>query len=652
MAAMTVDRIFGQIYTEIDAIKRRLDQTVESVAFEHTGDGVPAHTASEGVLYWDYTNDDLYVNTSGAAVWQIVGGASSAANHNMLSATHLDSTAAAVTRGALIIGQGASPTWKRRDHPSGINFYLRSNAAEPDWTDNVTLSDGKFVGITGDLQVLFNVSGGKLTLSLGDAAGNDKVWILDSTSTNVAYIDSNGNADFAGHLGVGNNAAVSSVIAIDIQETSVNTTSTYRGLYIAETKTAGATDHNDHFYGEEIITTLNHTGGEIGHLYGIRIENRLTDGSVGDGSNARDAYGQYIITNLDAGTVEGNSYGQYVIVDQEAGNTTEGDIRAFSLTVDALGTVNGTTFMLYLYEINNVDYTIYHSGTAKSHLGGRLSVGGTILPLAQLHVDQSSGSGGIPVALLDQGHSGQSHILCSMNGADQDYVGIIELDVTGDPKLGWIENDDSFYISHSLIINGTAKDSNITAELHVMDGHISTSNDGNAAIVNIYAYGNDAGDIPSIRQRRARGTRGGSEATVSAADVLGRVGAGGYDGSAFVTTSSGYVQWEAAETWNGSAHGTRARFYVTANSATTETMAFEISNNAIGYFPYGVRTVWSENNVSSPPTDAELDTAFGTPATVREGFLALVDDNNAATAGWLVASLGAAWWYVALTKAT
>jgi hypothetical protein len=60
---------------------------------------------------------------------------------------------------------------------------------------------------------------------------------------------------------------------------------------------------------------------------------------------------------------------------------------------------------------------------------------------------------------------------------------------------------------------------------------------------------------------------------------------------------------------------------------------------------------WAEDNVSSPPTDAELDTAFGTPAAVGEGFVALLDDNNAATAGYLCASLGGAWWYATMTKA-
>lgn len=56
-------------------------------------------------------------------------------------------------------------------------------------------------------------------------------------------------------------------------------------------------------------------------------------------------------------------------------------------------------------------------------------------------------------------------------------------------------------------------------------------------------------------------------------------------------------------------------------------------------------------NVSNPPTDAELDTAFGTPAEVGAGFLALVDDNGVDTTVWLVGSSGTSWWYEGLTKA-
>jgi hypothetical protein len=64
---------------------------------------------------------------------------------------------------------------------------------------------------------------------------------------------------------------------------------------------------------------------------------------------------------------------------------------------------------------------------------------------------------------------------------------------------------------------------------------------------------------------------------------------------------------------------------------------------------YTIRT--SVLNVSNPPTDAELDAEFGTPATVGNGFLVFIDDAGGDAAEWLVFSNGTSWWYVALTKA-
>jgi hypothetical protein len=61
--------------------------------------------------------------------------------------------------------------------------------------------------------------------------------------------------------------------------------------------------------------------------------------------------------------------------------------------------------------------------------------------------------------------------------------------------------------------------------------------------------------------------------------------------------------------------------------------------------------VVSIDNVSSPPTDGELDTAFGTPATVGAGFTGVVDDAGASTAVWLIVSDGTSWWYEGLTAA-
>lgn len=61
---------------------------------------------------------------------------------------------------------------------------------------------------------------------------------------------------------------------------------------------------------------------------------------------------------------------------------------------------------------------------------------------------------------------------------------------------------------------------------------------------------------------------------------------------------------------------------------------------------------YSTANVTNPPTDAELDSTFGTPATVGAGFLGVVNDNNGGTNEYLCWSDGANWFYTTGTKAT
>lgn len=68
--------------------------------------------------------------------------------------------------------------------------------------------------------------------------------------------------------------------------------------------------------------------------------------------------------------------------------------------------------------------------------------------------------------------------------------------------------------------------------------------------------------------------------------------------------------------------------------------------------PNGIRTKQSVNNVhDTTPTDAELDTAFGTPATLGRGFVATIDDNDGNTNGYLVWTSDASWYWLKGTKA-
>ena len=64
-----------------------------------------------------------------------------------------------------------------------------------------------------------------------------------------------------------------------------------------------------------------------------------------------------------------------------------------------------------------------------------------------------------------------------------------------------------------------------------------------------------------------------------------------------------------------------------------------------------LRPYINTTDVSSRPTDAELDAAFGAPAEVGAGFIRLINDNAAGADFYLVASDGSNWWILTATKA-
>ena len=57
-------------------------------------------------------------------------------------------------------------------------------------------------------------------------------------------------------------------------------------------------------------------------------------------------------------------------------------------------------------------------------------------------------------------------------------------------------------------------------------------------------------------------------------------------------------------------------------------------------------------NTDNPPTDAQLDAAFGTPASVGAGWSVLLNDNGAGNNFYLIASDGTNWWIFTGTKAS
>lgn len=79
----------------------------------------------------------------------------------------------------------------------------------------------------------------------------------------------------------------------------------------------------------------------------------------------------------------------------------------------------------------------------------------------------------------------------------------------------------------------------------------------------------------------------------------------------------------------------------------------EFDTATVGNFSgAGIRTKQSVSNVNdTTPTDAELDAAFGTPATLGRGFVATIDDADGDTNGYIVWTSDASWYWLKGTKA-
>lgn len=388
------------------------------------------------------------LDTSGAAGTTLFA-------HAILGPHHSDAATDVVSQGSLMYGN-ATPAWDELVHPGAVNRVLQSSAAEVVWsanavtfptagavpigsgantqiaywtaantlagdagltynaaTDSLTIAgdilmaDDHFIGITGDIRIEFDQTDGHIMLHLGDEAGVDEVQVVDSGSGVVAYIDSDGNADFANHIAIATDAAVSAARTVNIEENAISHAGGARyGLYTSFGKTLGASDINSHFYGQWGRVTFNQAATTMGDMYGYYMEVNLNNGNIGDIANPRGVIGYRASVNLNAGRVFSSIYGMNFVVDQAAGNTVDKNLIGIHIFMDSDGTVTLNSYMLYLNEASGVDYCIYQysAGTpAPSYLGGRVAIGGTVAAVAQLHVDQGSATGAIPVLYLDQG---------------------------------------------------------------------------------------------------------------------------------------------------------------------------------------------------------------------------------------------------------
>ena len=178
-----------------------------------------------------------------------------------------------------------------------------------------------------------------------------------------------------------------------------------------------------------------------------------------------------------------------------------------------------------------------------------------------------------------------------------------------------------------------------------IDINTSTQASGNRG--NDITHEADASVGPLIRALKGRA----SGAVVVSGDVLFQITALG---------SSGSSVYEQGATLKAIVDGTpgvndmptKWVFATSPDGTDTAVDRVEIGQDGIlNANTYGIRTEQSVANFSSPPTDAELNAAFGTPETLGRGFVATIDDADGDTTCWLVFTSDASWFYEAMTKA-
>lgn len=76
-----------------------------------------------------------------------------------------------------------------------------------------------------------------------------------------------------------------------------------------------------------------------------------------------------------------------------------------------------------------------------------------------------------------------------------------------------------------------------------------------------------------------------------------------------------------------------------------------LTSTGIFYTSLGIRVGYSTNNVGNPPSDTDIDSAFGIPATVGNGFVGVINDNDGDADIWLCVAVGDVWGYEQLTVA-
>lgn len=335
------------------------------------------------LIYGEFDNDFIELFAAGTAK----------ANHDVLRLTNTGNDADMdATETSILFNQ----YYYDAATPAKVDSGRITVGTETDWTSTAATQDSYMafevaldgtvtermrLVSSGDLLMGTEDGGGKLNFDEGTAIADGIVWGSDAnkvtlyrSADDMLKTDDSLTITLGLNIGTATGATIAGQIAA--LNATIETTGSILGLSGRWTKTAGATDEDDVFYGFDSRVTMNDADSTIGTMEGLLFIATLTDGTVGADGSDRYIMGIEGIVDCDAGTVWGDIEGIHVAVDIEAGMTAiNGDVRGLNLWIDADQDPTGSVYMIYLNEGTNVDYGIYQNGTAVNIFGGDVVVG-------------------------------------------------------------------------------------------------------------------------------------------------------------------------------------------------------------------------------------------------------------------------------------
>lgn len=167
-------------------------QEISSDSETQEGDIVYMHASSGWYpLVIGGEGEYLRVSAAGIPEWTAAG---DVVAHDILSASHGDTAAAAVSRGSIIYGD-STPDWNELTK-GALSTHLEAGANDISWVSSLTLADGEWIGLgAAAARVEFSSDGNAVKLY----SAADLIVYSDAGSTAVASIDgATGNIATAG----------------------------------------------------------------------------------------------------------------------------------------------------------------------------------------------------------------------------------------------------------------------------------------------------------------------------------------------------------------------------------------------------------------------------------------------------------------------